>query len=79
MLKTARIFGLSKTVIDERPKGTIEKRKRNSFLQFREKKEIPEIPFTSFERKKRNLTNIFSTLERRKGNDFSILEFKDVI
>ena len=58
-----------RTYNDERPKSPIEKRQSNlnSFLQFREKKEKPEILFTSFWRKKRNLkTKIFSTFERRK-------------
>ena len=40
-----------RTYNDERPKSPIEKRQSNlnSFLQFREKKEKPEILFTSFE------------------------------
>ena len=49
----------------------------NYFLQFREEKEKPEIPFPSFEKRKINLENGFSTLEKRKRKEFSFLKFRE--
>ena len=61
-----------------------------SFLQFREEKEKPEIPFPSFERRKRNLKKgsplsrrerergfLFSSFERRKRTFLTNLQFRE--
>ena len=61
-----------------------------SFLQFREEKEKPEIPFPSFERRKRNLKKgsplsrrererdfLFSSFERRKRIFFKSLQLRE--
>ena len=61
-----------------------------SFLQFREEKEKPEIPFPSFERRKRNLKKgspflrrgrerdfLFSSFERRKRILLTNLQFRE--
>ena len=47
-----------------------------SFLQFREKKEKPEIPFTSFERKKRNLKEYSQFSRGERKMDFLFSSFK---
>ena len=46
-------------------------------LQFREEKVKPEIPFPSFQRRKRNLKKRFSTFEKRKRKGFSFLKFRE--
>ena len=72
----------SGSVVDERQKSQIEKRKRNMtiispisrgereiwipFLQFREEKEKSERIFSTFEKRKRNFDYI-STISRREG------------
>ena len=48
----------------------------NSFLQFREKKEKPEIPFTSFERKQRNLKEYSQLSRGEREMDFLFSSFK---
>ena len=48
-----------------------------SFLQFWEEKEKPEIPFPSFERRKRYLKKWFSICEKRKRKGFSFIKFRE--
>ena len=66
-------------VIDERPKGPIEKRKRN--LKFfspvsREERETGN-SFRQFREGKENSKRICSTFERRKRNGFSMLKLRE--
>ena len=49
---------------------------KNSFLQFREKKEKPEILFTSFERKKRNLKEYSQLSRGEREMDILFSSFK---
>ena len=67
------------SVIDERPKGPIEKRKRN--LKFfspvsREERETGN-SFHQFREGKENSKRICSTFERRKRNGFSMLKLQE--
>ena len=67
------------SVIDERPKSPIEKRKRN--LKFfspvsREERETWN-SFPQFREEKEKSKRIFSTFERRKRNGFSILKLQE--
>ena len=66
-------------VIDERPKISIETRKRN--LKFfspvsREKRETGN-SFPQFREEKEKSKRIFSTFKRRKRNGFSILKLQE--
>ena len=49
---------------------------KNSFLQFREKKEKPEIPFASFEREKRILKEYAQLSRGEREMDFLCSSFK---
>ena len=67
------------TVIDERPKGPIEKRKRNQkFFSpvSREERETGN-SFRQFREGKENSKRICSTFERRKRNGFSMLKLRE--
>ena len=75
----ACIAGAFHSVIDERPKSPIEKRKRN--LKFfspvsREERETWN-SFPQFREEKEKSKRIFSTFERRKRNGFSILKLQE--
>ena len=49
---------------------------KNSFLQFREKKEKPEIPFASFEREKRILKEYAQLSRGEREMDFLCSSFE---
>ena len=79
ILVVAIILNPPYNVIDERPKSTIERRKRN-FKFFspisREERETWH-SFLLFREEKEKSQKIFSTFERRKRNGYSILKFQE--
>ena len=61
---------------DQKVQSRRESEISNSFLQFREKKEKPEIPFTSFEREKRILNEYAQLSRGEREMDFLCSSFK---